>query len=326
MERAVLARSRTGKLRRALAPIDGDARAIPGGRLSFVTIGNLCPDPSLHGRLGRGCRSSLRVMKPKLDYLVHLARESARFAEVIAAVPPEARVPSCPDWSADDLLWHLGEVQWFWGTIVRERLTGEQAEQRKPGRPAGRAGLLAFYQRASRDLGEVLAAAQADTPAWTWSHDQSVGFIRRRQAHEALIHRVDAELAARSRSRMDPHLAADGVDEALRIMYGGDVPEWGRFTSGSGTALRLQATDTADVWLITVGRFTGTDPSDQVSYDQPGIQVTSDPAARAASALHGNAADLDCWLWRRPSLMPIARSGDPELLSRFDSIIAPGIT
>jgi len=266
------------------------------------------------------------VMSTTVDYLVHLARESARFAEVIAGVPPQARVPSCPDWTADDLLWHLGEVQWFWGTIVREKLTGEQAEQRKPGRPAGRAGLLAFYHRASRDLGEVLAAAPADTPAWTWSPDQSVGFIRRRQAHEALIHRVDAELAGRRRSPMDPQLSADGVDEALRIMHGGDVPAWGTFTPGSDTALRLQATDTGDVWLVTVGRFTGTDPSDHVSYDQPSIQVTSGPAAPAASTVRGRAADLDCWLWRRPSLRPVGRSGDPGLLSRFDSIIAPGIT
>ena len=100
-------------------------------------------------------------MGPKVDYLAHLAQESARFAEVIAEVPPDARVPSCPDWSADDLLWHLGEVQWFLGTIVRERVTGEQAEQRKPARPAGRAGLLAFYRCASGDLSEVLAAVPA---------------------------------------------------------------------------------------------------------------------------------------------------------------------
>jgi len=54
-------------------------------------------------------------MRLDVDYRAHLAEESARFAEVIAEVPPDARVPSCPDWSADDLLWHLAEVQWFWG-------------------------------------------------------------------------------------------------------------------------------------------------------------------------------------------------------------------
>lgn len=265
-------------------------------------------------------------MRPDVDYLAHLAQESARFAEVIAEVPPDARVPSCPDWSAGDLLWHLGEVQWFWGTIVREGLTGEQAEQRKPPRPAGWAGLLAFYRGASRDLGEVLAAVPGSARAWTWSQDHTVGFIRRRQAHEALIHRVDAELTAGSRSPMDPYLSADGVDEVLRIMYGGDVPDWGAFTPGGGTVLRVQATDTGDWWLVTLGHFTGTDPSDQGRYDQPAIQVTSAPGAETAASICGSAADLDCWLWRRPPLIPVERSGDPDVLGAFDSMIASGIT
>ncbi|HEX9528361.1 MAG TPA: maleylpyruvate isomerase family mycothiol-dependent enzyme [Streptosporangiaceae bacterium] len=266
-------------------------------------------------------------MGTDLDYLAHLASESARFAAVIGGLPRAARVPSCPDWNADDLLWHLGEVQWFWGTIVREKVTGAQAEQLKPGRPAGRAGLLAFYQRASRDLQEILAETAPQAPAWTWSDDQTAGFIRRRQAHEALIHRVDAELAAGSRSPMGPRLSADGVDEALRIMYGGDVPGWGTFTPGSAKALRLLATDTGDSWLVTLGRFTGTDPGDQASYDEPGIRAAgSDPGGPAAALIGGTAADLDCWLWHRPPVAPIDRSGDQELLSRFDSVIAPGVT
>ena len=264
-------------------------------------------------------------MTPNMDYLAHLAQESARFAEVIAKVSPAVRVPSCPDWSADDLLWHLGEVQWFWGTIVRDGLDGDQAEQRKPPRPDRREDLLAFYRRASSDLSAVLAAVPASAPAWTWSEDHTVGFVRRRQAHEALIHRVDAELAAESRTPMDPRLSTDGVDEVLRVMYGGDLPEWGTFTADDGAALRLLATDTGESWLVTLGRFTGIDPSDQARYDQPGIQVIGAPELAAAATIHGSAADLDCWLWRRPTLMPVERSGDPEVLSAFDTTIASGI-
>ena len=118
----------------------------------------------------------------------------------------------------------------------------------------------------------ILAATPPDTPAWTWSEDQTVGFIRRRQAHEALIHRVDAELTAGRRTPMDPGLSADGVDEALRVMYGG-APPWGSFTpTGAGT-LRLRASDTGDTWLVTTGRFTGTDPGDGTSYDEPDIHA-----------------------------------------------------
>ncbi len=195
-----------------------------------------------------------------VNYLDHLARDSARFAAVLRSTAPQAPVPSCPGWDANDLLWHLGEVQWFWSTVVREGVTREQAEAMKPDRPAGRDRLLAFYQRASRDLGVILAARAPDSPAWTWSADHTVGFVRRRQAHEALIHRVDAELTAGERTGMDARLSADGVDEALRVMYGGEVPGWGTFTPASADAVRLSAVDTGDSWLVTVGRFTGTDP------------------------------------------------------------------
>jgi uncharacterized protein (TIGR03083 family) len=264
-------------------------------------------------------------MGAEIDFLDHLARESARFAQAIGEAQPGALVPSCPGWTADDLLWHLGEVQWFWGTVVRDRLTGEQAEARMPPRPGDRAALAAFYRRASRDLGEALAAVPPDTAAWTWSPDQTVGFIRRRQAHEALIHRVDAELTAGDRTPMDPGLSADGVDEALRVMYGG-APGWGTFTPEPGSTVRLATSDTGDAWLVTVGWFTGTDPADGTRYDQADIRSAgSDPGEPAAAEVRATAADLDCWLWHRPAFTPVTSSGDQEVLGRFTSAIAPGI-
>lgn len=259
-----------------------------------------------------------------LDYVTHLARESARFADAVRDAAPDTPVLSCPGWTADDLLWHLGEVQWFWAAIVREDVTGEQAEELKPPRPSGRAGLLAFFERASHDLTEILAATPPESAAWTWSDDKSVAFIRRRQAHEALIHRVDAELAAGSRTPLDPFLSADGVDEALRVIYGG-VPDWGTFTpDDAGLAVRLRTTDTGDSWLVMLGRFTGTD-SDGSSYDEPDIHAAgNDPGTEAAAEVTGAAADLDCWLWHRPPTGPVRQSGDREVLSRFETTIEPG--
>jgi uncharacterized protein (TIGR03083 family) len=259
-----------------------------------------------------------------LDYLAHLARESGRFAEAIREAPPDAPVPSCPDWNADDLLWHLGQVQWFWGTVVRENVAGDQAEQLMPPRPADRAGLEAFFESVSRDLADVLAATPPDRPAWTWSDDKTVGFIRRRQAHEALIHRVDAELTSGSRTPLDRLLSADGVDEALCVMYGG-LPPWGTFTPDRPRTVRLRATDTGDSWFVMLGRFTGTDPGG-VSHDEPDIHAEDpDPGTDAAAVVAGAAADLDCWLWHRTPLAPVELSGDPQVLGGFQSAIAPGI-
>jgi uncharacterized protein (TIGR03083 family) len=264
-------------------------------------------------------------VNPGLDYVAHLTTESARFADAIRAASPDAPVPTCPDWNADDLLWHLAEVQWFWGTVVRENVTGARAEELKPPRPPDRAGLLEFYRGASRDLSQILAATAPEAAAWTWSDDHTVGFIRRRQAHEALIHRIDAELTAGLRTPLDPSLSADGVDEAVRVMYHG-VPSWGTFTPQAAQTLRLRATDTGDSWFLTLGRFTGTYPGDGTVCDEPDAHAADhDPGAGAAAEVAGAAADLDCWLWHRPPAGPVERSGDRGVLDRYDATIAPGI-
>jgi hypothetical protein len=77
---------------------------------------------------------------------------------------------------------------------------------------------------------------------------------------------------------------------------------------------------------VTLGRFTGTDPDDGTSYDEADIHVADgDPGGAAGAEVAGDAADLDCWLWHRPPLQPVERSGDPEVLGGFESAIAPGI-
>ena len=266
-----------------------------------------------------------------LDYLAHLARDSARFVEVLEGTRSGTQVPTCPDWDADDLLWHLAEVQWFWGAIVARGLTRlEDVEALdNGGRPSDRESLLAFFDRARADLHHNLSAASPDTPAWTWSNEQSVGFIRRRQAHEVLIHRVDAELAAGDRTPMDVDLSSDGIDEALSIMYGG-LPPWGHFTPDPTQTVRVHANDTNRSWLVTLGQFTGTDP-DGKTHDEPDISVA--PADHdiplfgepPAATVQGAAADLDCWLWHRPPLGEVERAGEPLVLLRLEQTIAVGI-
>jgi len=125
---------------------------------------------------------------------------------------------------------------------------------------------------------------------------------------------------------MDPRLSADGVDEAVRIMYGGTIPDWGTFKADEGKALRITATDTGDSWFITFGHFTGTDPEDHKHYDEPAIHAAdADPGTSVAATIAGSAADLDCWLWNRPPLAAIDRSGADEVLAAFDAKIAVGV-
>lgn len=162
-------------------------------------------------------------------YLSHIRRESARFREVLADCDPDARVPSAPEWTAADLLAHLCKVQLWWTEVIVHRPAEPVDEE--PERPATYAEQLALYDTAYAALVDALAAADPADEAWTWSSDpadHTVAFILRRQAHEALIHRLDAELAAGAVTPLDPALALDGVAECLDVMYGG-LPPWGRF-------------------------------------------------------------------------------------------------
>lgn len=260
-----------------------------------------------------------------LDYLTHLRANSDRFAEVLRDAPADGQVPSCPDWNSDDLLWHLGEVQWFWGTIVRDGLTDPDGVQH-PDRPGDRAGLLTFFDDSTQELQRALAATDPSAPRWTWSDEQTAGFIRRRQAHEALIHRIDAELAADvERAPMDPQLAADGVDEALRVMFAG-CPPWGRIDPEPGVTLRVRATDTGRSWLVTLATFSGTDPDGKTYEAEPDIMVDDeDTGGDAAATVEGSAADLDCWLWGRPTVGALLRTGDESIHARFQEIVSQGI-
>ena len=132
------------------------------------------------------------------DYLRHIRDESHRFRDVLSDCDPRSRVPSCPDWNASDLLWHLADVQWFWARDVRTRPDSPGEDLQHPERPTSYDGLLAAFDESSAALVAELEAADPAETAWTWASEQSVGFIFRRQAHEALIHRLDAELTAGS--------------------------------------------------------------------------------------------------------------------------------
>ncbi len=146
---------------------------------------------------------------------------------------------------------------------------------------------------------------------WSWADDgHSVGWVRRRQAHEALIHRVDSEQAAGDRSPVEPELAADGVDEVLRVqMDVGTPPVWARFEPAGARAV-IHLVDRAGSWALEIGRFLGTSPVTGTTYDLPAIRLLPDPPAAPAATLRGTAVDLDLWLWGRGPLEPIVVEGE----------------
>ncbi len=256
-------------------------------------------------------------------YLQHLRADSARFRDVLADCDPGARVPSCPDWDAEDLLWHLACVQHFWRHVIRTRPADpESSGYAEPVRPDRREGLLDFFATTHAGFSADLAEADPAEPAWSWSDDpadHTVGFTYRRQAHEALIHRRDAELAAGDLTPFDPALAADGVAEVFSVMYGG-TPPWGRFDP-LPTHVELRLEDVGESVWVQLGLFSGTSPEGRAYAGEKDLRTVADPGVPAAVVIAGSAEQTDAWLWHRAADEGITVAGDRAAYAHLREVV-----
>ncbi|GGC16689.1 maleylpyruvate isomerase family mycothiol-dependent enzyme [Cellulomonas carbonis] len=255
-------------------------------------------------------------------YVLSLREESERFLSALAGVDDDARVPTC-DWTVADLVWHLGEVQHFWARVVAGADLDAYVD---PVRPPDD-DLRDFAATAGTELLAALASRRPDDVTWSWHEDGgTVAWAARRQAHEALVHRVDAELAAgRPVTPPTAELAADGVDELLRYFVHG-APSWGDFTP-DGVTVRLEATTTGDVWTLALGRFTGTSPTSGTHHDlDAAALLAEDDGGVDDLVVRGSGWDLDRWLWGRGDAAALELAGDPAridaLASRLRALVA----
>ena len=241
------------------------------------------------------------------DYLNAIERECAAFA-VALGNGAERDVPSCPGWRVADLAVHLGVIHRWATEMVRSRASEPLRDREQlfgvdPDDPA----LVEWFEQGTRELVGVLRSSPADAPVWTWTPERSVRFWTRRQAHEAAIHRWDAQGALRVRAPqpIDAVLAADGIDEWLGVF----AASRSRRTSarmGLGESFHFHCTDEQGEWVV---RFEG-----------PDIDVRSEHA-KADVAVRGSASDLLLFLWGRKSTETLEVLGDASLLERWSELL-----
>ena len=250
-----------------------------------------------------------------MDHLDLLNAETDRFIAAVRQADGAAPVLSCPDWTADDLLWHLTEVHAYWAAILGTGAVTDQeseaVEAAKPSRPDDREATIALLVEGTAALISQLAARADEEPAYSWfPPDQTVGFTRRMQVHEATMHRVDAELAAGLPSApISPEVAADGIAHGVEVMWGwwGTNPGF-EFRPTSGI-VELRASDGAS-WLVQPGRWGGTGQSGK-EYDEPGAVLADE--GNPAATVDGTVEELYRWLWGRGG--EPAASGDDTALA-----------
>lgn len=218
-----------------------------------------------------------------------LEDEVGRFADILRNVPMQAPVPSCPDWTITDLVFHLGTIHRWVEHLVRVRASARMPSS-EMGLSAGPAD-DAWIREGGNVLASTLRSTDPATPMWTWGADHHVAFWSRRQLHETLVHRVDLEIAVGADSRVDPTIAADAIEEFLtNLAPAATFSPNVRLLRGNGERLAVRATDTDAAWtiLLTPAGFS--------------VSAGCNGSVPAAVSLSGPALPLLLVLYRRQPL------------------------
>ncbi|GIG58579.1 hypothetical protein Lfu02_29510 [Longispora fulva] len=236
-----------------------------------------------------------------VDFRARLADDTARLAAV--ATDLDARVPSCPDWTVEDLVRHVAQVYLHKVQCMRLGHHPEDWPHDHSAEPA-----LALLTRAHAELEAEFAARAPESTTYTWyGPDQTVGFWVRRMAQEAAVHRVDAELAAGQVTLVAADLAADGVDEVLRIFLAWTSIQWPE---------DYTLTDAPVVEVRTGGRSWFVRPT------VAGVFVEAE--GEAATTISGEPSDVLLWLWRRVGDDAVTITGDPAGAKTLHDLLEAG--
>ncbi|HEX4789451.1 MAG TPA: maleylpyruvate isomerase N-terminal domain-containing protein [Actinospica sp.] len=259
----------------------------------------------------------------------------------IAAADPEAKVPSCPDWTANRLAHHVAQTYLHKVECIRN---GAFPEDWPP------SGLdpdpLGVLDEGFAALTVVFDEHRPSDAAATWyGPDQTVGFWIRRMCQETVVHRVDGEqVAGIELAPIPAEIALDGIDEFLDLFIGYLSVDWPEhFTdvlahadprpilvSGGGRAWTLEARPAGVSVRSSLAVASEEERARAGSGSADGGSAGSGSAdggsagsgsAGAESArgalVEGEPSELLLWLWGRLGDRSVRREGDPVLLEQF---------
>jgi uncharacterized protein (TIGR03083 family) len=244
-------------------------------------------------------------------YVVEIEASTAGLAEILAEYDQSLPIPTCPEWTLRQLVTHVGRAHRWAAEITRTRSGAFIPFREVPdGKlPDDRAGQRAWLRAGAARIVEAVREAGSDL-VWSFAGPAPAGFWLRRMAHETLVHRADAQLAAGAEPEpvIEAEVAADAIDEWLMLLTGGlgNADERARALP-AGAGLHIHATDDGlggrGEWMIR--------------HDAGGLAV--EPGhGKGDAALAGPAASLLLVLMRR---RPVS---DPAVTVYGDSAVVDG--
>lgn len=189
----------------------------------------------------------------RVDYAAALIEQNRLLGELTRDADPSTPIPTCPGWTLQQLVRHVGRGHRWAATMVRERAeTPADPRTVADGKPPADAdGVITWLNGCADAVVDAVEATGADTPIWTFTGPKPASWWIRRRLHEETVHRADAALALGVPVDLTPDLAADGLSEWLDLVTARPS------VLDPGATLHLHATDSglgeAGEWLIRGG-------------------------------------------------------------------------
>jgi len=240
------------------------------------------------------------------EFIDHYTAQARALRSAAVDAGPSAPVDTCPLWTVHDLVRHIAGVNAWALAALRSESVDERPEW--PGAPDEWDDLLVWWDERARELADELRAADPAKPRWTLIGTETAGFWARRQAHEAAIHRLDAE-HARSGDDVPPLLftpefAADGIDEFLTRMT---VIAARRHPVERAGVIVLHAADAGRAWEVRL-----------TPGEAPAVGPVTGSGTDGDTTVAGTADSLFRAVWGRPSGAVV--TGDTALLDALPRV------
>lgn len=237
-------------------------------------------------------------------YPTWLADATERFADRVARSDLSRPVPSCPGWDVAELVDHVVTIHSWVEKVLATGVAQSDGDTHTPPErdPAAYAD---WYRERSTAMRDAMDTHPPAGPCWNFSGvNPTYGFWPRRQTHEVTVHTVDAALAGGEELAIDPLVAADGIDEVLRV-FGVRMAQRG-FRADLTAAIAIAPTDVDRAWTVSPPLSEG----DAV--------VVADGAEHAVAAtLRGPASDILLALWKRLEVERLEVSGHGAVAAAY---------
>jgi uncharacterized protein (TIGR03083 family) len=177
-----------------------------------------------------------------VDYRSEIALLSEHIARLAQANELDLPVPSCPEWTLGDLVFHIGSVHATWAKIIEE--ASPNTHHQHPVDDVTDDLLVVWFKNHTKALLKSMAEAVPEARCWTWwGEPRTVLAVERHQVQEAAIHLWDVQNSLGAAPALDRDIARDGVAEFLLVQR-----EF--MTLPTDARISLVANDAPESWFV----------------------------------------------------------------------------